>query len=255
MNTMNTTHATHTTNGTNTTNTTNTTLVPTPTSPDFTHSQGRASRFVRVVADPQSYRNITYLLIGLPLGTAWFSLLVSGVAIGASMLVVALLGIPILLGMWYVVRAAANVERVVANGLLGTSIPLAAWGAPSDRSGSHTNRSRNPWQRLRRLSADPQRWREAAFLLLRLPAGIATSTAAVTALVTPIAIAYAPFAARFEDDQPFGDWAFGDRFETIFNSSWAWGFVPAGILLLVAAVHMTNAMAGACGRWATRALD
>jgi hypothetical protein len=239
----------------NTTNTMNTTLVSPPTSPDLSRSGGRASRFVRVVADGQSYRNIAYLLLGLPLGTAWFSLLVSGVAVGVSLLVVALLGVPILLGMWYVVRAAANVERVVANGLLGTSIPLAAWGEPSHRLGSRTNGSGNPWQRLRRLSGDRARWREAGFLLARFPAGVAGFVTAVTALATPVAVAYAPFAARFEDDQPFGDWAFGDRFEIIFSSAWAWGFVPAGIVLLVAAVHLTNAMARAAGRWATRALD
>ena len=100
------------------------TTVARPTSrPDA--RTGRTSslrRFLDVVAQPDSYRNIAFLLIGLPLGTIWFTVLVTGVSVALSMLVIALLGIPMLLGLWYVTRSLANVERRVANALLGQHV-------------------------------------------------------------------------------------------------------------------------------------
>ena len=46
-------------------------------------------RFFGVVAQPDSYRNIAFLLLGLPLGTIWFSVLVTGASVAVSMIVVA----------------------------------------------------------------------------------------------------------------------------------------------------------------------
>ena len=52
----------------------NTTTAPRPLPADRTHADPRGvhrvRRFFGVVARPQSYRNIAYLLLGLPLGIA-----------------------------------------------------------------------------------------------------------------------------------------------------------------------------------------
>ena len=161
-----------------------------PTNPSLTrpHHPTPLRRFLGVVIDPQSYRNIGYLLLGLLLGTVWFTVLISGVAIGISMLVVALLGIPILVGLWYATRLFANVERTTANVLLGQHLahhPVA------------TNDRGNLWVRLRSMTGDRDRWRELTFLVLRFPVGIATFTVATTALAAPAMVAYAPIAARY----------------------------------------------------------
>jgi hypothetical protein len=98
------------------------------------------------------------------------------------------------------------------------------------------------------MSRDRVRWREVRFLLLRFPIGVATFTAAVTAIATPLLIAYAPFVARFGDD-PFGDWALSSQMESVATSSpWSWLLVPFGVALLVPAFHALNALARACGR-------
>jgi len=78
--------------------------------------------FFSVIANPRSYLNILYLPLGLPLGTLSFTVLVTGFSVGLSMLVVALLGIPILIGFWYVVRGLMSLERGVAIGLLDEDI-------------------------------------------------------------------------------------------------------------------------------------
>ena len=79
------------------------TPAPSEHTPDGRNSQLR--RWFGVVTAARTYRNLAFLLLGLPLGTLWFTLVVTGVTVSASMIVVALIGIPMLLGMWYVTRA------------------------------------------------------------------------------------------------------------------------------------------------------
>lgn len=228
----------------------NTMTVPQQQVPTPTRRPGRTSplrRIFGVVTQPQSYRNIGYLLLGLPLGTAWFTVLVSGYTTAISIVVVALLGIPMLVGMWYLTRAFANVERSTANVLLGRQLAPAPMAAPHQG---------NLWVRLRSMSNERDRWRELGYLLLRFPVGIATFTAAVTAITTPFMVAYAPFLVRYgSNDHPFGDWAQSSRMEDIASSSWAWLLVPLGVALLVAAFHLMNALARSCGRWTAAWLD
>ena len=221
----------------------NTTTVARPASlPDA--RTGRTSvvrRFFGVVAQPDSYRNIAFLLIGLPLGTIWFTVLVTGVSVALSMVVVALLGIPMLLALWYVTRSFANVERSMANALLSQHLPRSTMNSP------HRG---NLWVRLRSMTLDRDRWREVGYLMLRFPVGVATFTAAVTAIATPLMVAYAPIVAR-HDEQPFGDWALSSRMEEVAsNSPWSWLLVPLGLVMLIASFHLMNAVARVCGRWA-----
>lgn len=207
------------------------------------HPTSPARRFFGVVVTSQSYRNIAYLLLGLPLGTVWFTVLVIGISIGISMLVVALLGIPLLLATWYITRAFANVERSTANALLGQHLAQA----PMDSS--HRG---NLWVRLRSMTRDRDRWRELGYLMLRFPVGIATFTAAVTALATPATVAYAPFTARYGGDRPFGKWSQSSRLEDIAsNSPWSWLLIPFGLLLMITAFHLLSGLARACAGWTT----
>jgi Putative sensor len=225
-------------------NTTTTTISRATNSPDIRPISRPTPmrRIFGVVGQPQSYRNIGYLLLGLPLGTIWFTALVSGVSVGISMLVVALLGIPMLLGVWYLTRWFANVERSTANALLGQNLAYAAMDSPARG---------NVWTRLRSMTRDRDRWRELGYLLLRFPVGVATFTVAVTALATPFIVAYAPFAARYGGNHPFGNWSQSSRIEDVASSSWSWFLVPLGAAMLIAAFHLVNAVAGACGRWTT----
>ena len=56
------------------------------------------------------------------------------------------------------------------------------------------------------------------------------------------------------EDEPFGHWALSSELEDLTASPWAWAFVPLGALLLIAAFQLVNAVARACGRWATTSL-
>ena len=217
----------------------------TPSGPAATDRRRSPRRLLGVVAEAQSYRNIAYLLLGLPLGTAWFTVLVTGVSVGVSMLAVALLGIPLLLAVGYLGRPFANVERWLAGALLGRRVPLRPL-RPSHRG--------NPWVRLRTIAAERDRRRELVHLVLRFPVGVATFVAAVTALTTPLIVAYAPFGVRYDDDHTFGSWAWSGELDAFASSSWSWSLVPLGLAMLIGSFHLLNAMADACGRWTATAL-
>ncbi len=58
----------------------------------------KPSTFFGVIARPQSYINIFYLLLAFPLGIAYFVFLVTGISVGASLIII-WVGIPIL-GSW-----------------------------------------------------------------------------------------------------------------------------------------------------------
>jgi hypothetical protein len=201
-------------------------------------------RFFGVVAQGQSYRSIGYLLLGLALATVWLTVLVTALSVSVSLVVVALLGIPLLLATWYVVRAFANVERAVANVLLGQHLRLVPM------SSRHRG---NPWVRLVAMSRERSRRRELAYLLVRIPVGIATFAIAVVALTVPLAIVWTPIHARRVGD--FGHWSGSSELHDVASSPWAWSLVPLGVGLLVVSMHLLNALADRCGRWSAGWLE
>ena len=194
--------------------------------------------FFGVIANPQSYRNIVYLLLGLPLGTLYFTVLVTGASVGLSMIIVALTGIPILIGLWYVIRGFMSFERSLAVGLLDVDIaPLPPMPAPT----------LGLWPRFKTLWADRPIWVGISYLLLRFVAGIATFTVAVTLVATSLGLAFAPTYMWTSDDLT---WA-GRTFDPF---PWSFALVPIGIAMTFVSLHLMNALASACGRWSRSAL-
>ena len=82
------------------------------------------ARFASVARDPQSYRNLLYLAIALPLGVAYVTILVGGLSIGAGLAVI-LIGIVLLVATLFALRAMAAVERMLARRLLRIAIHLS----------------------------------------------------------------------------------------------------------------------------------
>ena len=225
----------------------NTAITPRFPGPTHTPAAERRSPMRRcfgVVTEAQSYRNIGYLLLGLVLASAWLTLLVTALSVSLSLVVVALLGIPLLVGTWHAVRAAANIERGLANVLLGQQLP------PAPIAARHRG---NVWVRLVAMSRERSRWRELAFLIVRIPVGIATFAIAVVALAVPCAVIWAPTEARRVDD--FGNWSASTELHDLLRSPWSWGLIPLGIGALVISFHLLNGLAARCGRWAAGWLE
>ena len=137
-------------------------------------SQLKQLPFFGVIAEPQSYINILYLLLAFPLGIAYFVFLVTGISVGAGLIII-WLGVPILAfvlaGSWDM----CEFERILAVSLLKVEIP-------------HTIRERSTvtddqilssvehlvvgtWRRLKSHLSDPLTWTGMLYLFLKFPGG------------------------------------------------------------------------------------
>jgi len=190
------------------------------------------ARFARVAREPQSYRNLLYLAIALPLGIAYVTVLVAGLSIGAGLAVI-VIGLVLLLATLFAVRAMAAVERTLARRLLRIAIH------PPLEGGIHAN-----WrQRVQLWLRDPVTWKSLVFLLGKLPMGI-IAFAAITLLgLTSVVLTLAPALVAITPIIFFG-WE-------IDNPVAAIAAVPVGIVLWLTCLHLFNGMAwiyGICAR-------
>jgi hypothetical protein len=189
--------------------------------------------FFGVIVRPRSYLNLLYLLLGLPLGTLYFTVVVTGFSLGIGLMVLALIGIPILIGLWYVVHAFMRLERAMAVGMVGVDVqpidPLPAWPG-------------GLWRHFKHFMGHAPTWKGIAYLLLRFPAGIATFTIAVTLVSTALGMTFAPTYMWTSDDVTWGSRTF-DPFW------WSFLLVPIGIVLTFVSLHVMNALATICARW------
>jgi len=168
-----------------------------------------------------------HLLLNLPLGIIYFTLLISGVSLGVGLLIT-LIGIPVLIGTGWMVRTMGNVERARLNGFLGTALrdpyrpgaPEAGWIA-----------------RLAAIGKDPATWRDFLFLMLRMPMGIFTFTISVASWSVAIGLLGSPIAYWFGFFRmQFGPWIFDGPVAVMIATL-------GGVLMTVLAFGITRGLA------------
>jgi hypothetical protein len=122
-----------------------------------------------------------YLILGLPLGIASFTVAVTGVSLAGGLLIT-LVGIPILLATLVAARGFASIERARAALVLGQPVPGAErrW----KRDGA--------WETTKAVIGDPAAWRNLLWSVVLMPIGIATFTVAVTAWATALGLLTSP---------------------------------------------------------------
>src|ERR1700736_199978 len=76
------------------------------------------------VLDPQTYRNLGYLILAYPLGLFYFVFLAVGLSLGAGLLVI-VIGAAILMGVFAAATQLLRLERGLLTRLLGAEIPAA----------------------------------------------------------------------------------------------------------------------------------
>ena len=194
---------------------------------------------LRPLTTAAGYRALTHNLLGLPLGVAYFTWLVSGLALGLG-LAITLLGIPILTLVFATVRPLLAGERAMSNSLLGTDIESAPLAPVPDGEG---------WiKRLQAYWTDSATWRGIAYLLARFPVGTATFTVAVAAYGSALYLLAAPPVIAPFDAIELGFW----QPDTVLDGL---ALVPAGAILLVLSGWISEAMAAgsrALARWGAR---
>lgn len=129
---------------------------------------GAIKRLASDILTPITYGRIAYLLIALPLGIAWFTLLVTAISVGLGT-AITLVGIPILIATMYAWRWFAQLERRLITALTGVRIEDPYRPEPRDAGWS---------RRIRTRLGDPATWKDLVFLLIQLPLGIVSFTVA-----------------------------------------------------------------------------
>ena len=168
-----------------------------------------------------------HLLLNLPLGIAYFVVLVTGVSLGIGLLIT-LIGIPILIGTGWVVRTLGNIERARMNVFLGTAL----------RDPYRPAASETGWMaRLFAIGRDPATWRDFLFLMLRMPMGIFTFTISIATwavagglLSSPITYWFGVFRVQV------GGWVFDGPLAVMLATF-------GGVLMTIAAFGITRGLA------------
>ena len=212
-------------------------------------SNSRNVSFFGVIADPQSYRNILYLLLGFPLGIAYFVFLVTGISVGFVFLFI-WVGIPILvlvlLGSW----AMCQFERALVNTLLKEDIPPVAREDRSRQSegggpslGAEERLFLGAWRRLKAHLSDRLTWTGIFYLLLKFPTGIATFVIAVVLISVTGSLLGAPAYYWVDEGIDFGTWQVDELWEALILTA-------AGIPAIFVAFHLMNVTAFLSGKMA-----
>lgn len=168
-----------------------------------------------------------HLLLNLPLGILYFTVLTVSAALGIGLLIT-LLGIPILIGTALMVRTLGNIERARMNAFLGTTL----------RSPYREAAPESGWiARLFAIGKDPAVWRDFLFLMLRTPIGIFTFTASIAVwsiagglLASPVMYWFGLFQLRL------GSWIFDGPIAVIFA-------MLGGVVMTLVAYGVTQGLA------------
>ncbi len=119
----------------------------------------------------RTWKETLHLLIDLPLGIAWFTIIVTGIALGVGLIPLMFIGLVVLLLTLQFVRVVSAIERARARALLDADIanPFMPIGE-----------IKGWWPRIKAVLGDAALWKGVAYCVLALPVGIITFTVAVT---------------------------------------------------------------------------
>jgi len=181
--------------------------------------------------DAQTYFRLLYLLLGFPLGIAYFVFLTVGLSLGAGLLIT-FVGVPILIGVFFACLGLGAFERSMAQAMLHLSIPAPPKPPPATGF----------LEKLKSVFTNPATWKSLLYLLLKFPFGIAAFVVLVTAFSMSVALILAPLTYNTLT-MDFG-------FCQITSKDEATVCCLVGVVLLLVAFHLVNGLAFVWGRFA-----
>jgi len=204
-----------------------------------------------LLSSRRTWLRIAYLVIAYPLGTFYFVVIVTGLAVGfgLAILIVGLGALAVTVLAW---RLFGTIERLLAIHMLGATVrPFSVPETDNPRL----------LERGRRILADPVTWKSLVYVMLEFPFGTLSFTLVLTLVTVSLSLLLSPFfyagAAIFDPAFP------ADAFR---DSSWPGpGFAqsaPAlqalavttvgviGALLTVASVAILNGIGILWGKFA-----
>ena len=180
-------------------------------------------RFFGVMADPNAWTAILFLLLGLPVGIFLFTWAVTGLALSVGFSVM-IFGLPLFVLFLASVRLFGFVEGRLVEVLLGVRMP---------RRPVHPGQSKPLMKRIVGMLKDGRTWSTIFYMLLKLPLGIAGYVIVVTGIAVPLGFIGTPIV-QYAFDEP-ALWINGPIYLPWYGEA---GLVVVGILLLIAMMHV-----------------
>lgn len=201
---------------------------------------GRPNIFT-IILQKQSYLNVLYLLLALPLGVIYFVVLVTGMALSLG-LAITWFSVPVSFATLVAVRKLAALERNLTVWLLNADIKETST-QPTPHLGL--------WKQIRAYIFDANTWRNLIYLLVKLPLGVLSFSITVTLLVLAIALILTPIAYAINRDW-IAIQVFKLQVDTMVKSLLA---APVGFGIGLFSLYVTNGIAWASKRWAWLMLE
>jgi len=193
------------------------------------------SRFFGVIIRWQTYLNLLYLLLALPLGIFYYIFLAGGILLGVP-LVIIFIGILILIVVFAGWVAFIAFERQLAVWLLNVDVP--PYVPENTGEVGHKN-----W--ISGLLANRVTWTGLLFLFLKLPLGVISFITLVTLLAITVISLAAPF---IYNNLALEVWFTWDRVWAIDTLWEAIVLFVVGFLMIFISLHILNIVAWIWGR-------
>jgi uncharacterized membrane protein len=146
--------------------------------------QSAFGRFFGVVVEPRTYSALFYMLLALATGIAYFTFVVVGLSVSLGLSIV-IVGIPLLVLYFGLVRVLSLVEGRMVEVMLGERMP---------RRPLYSQRGK-PWlKRIGEMFTDPRTWSTQLYFLLMLPLGVAYFVIVVTGISTGLGMVFGSVA-------------------------------------------------------------
>jgi len=184
------------------------------------------------------FGNLVYLLLAMPLGIVYFTILTVGFSLGAGMSIT-VIGFPILVSMIFVTYMLGDLDRAITSALLGIKIakPEARPGRDNSARAILTAQLKNG-----------AFWKELAYLsIFKLALSMLSFSLTIFFVILPLGLMAAPFIVTF----------FPDTYYMVFNSvrvdtmTEALVCFGAGLALGIVSVYLINGVAWVLGKIAT----
>lgn len=195
-------------------------------------------KFFGVIIHPQTYLNLLYLLLALPLGLFYFTFLIVGLTAGIPLIIVwvGLLILAVVYALWY---AMIYFERQMAITLLREPIPPVN---RQDLSG------KSLWKQFTATLSNPVTWKGLVYLLAKFPVGLASFVLLVTLLAVSLSLVGMPFYyPTIHFDLDLGPWA---PILTVDTLGEALIGCLVGIFATLISLHILNGVAWLSGKFA-----
>ncbi|HET6360850.1 MAG TPA: sensor domain-containing protein [Gemmatimonadota bacterium] len=203
------------------------------TSPYASFASNPVRGIFGILAWPRTYLNIAYLMIGFPIGLAYFVFYVVAGALGVGLAILGI-GIVILFLLVLAAWALAHFERGLANTLLGAGVspppPTAV-----DEGG---------WPWVKSVLGNSVTWKGLVFQLLKFPLGLASWIVTVVVISVVGGFLAAPIVVAFGGTIQVDPWWVVNTQET------AWIATLIGLVAVVPALHLLNGLAHLWGMFA-----